>query len=133
MIMKIARALHKRTKGDKGFTLIELIVVIAVLGVLATLIIPKVVGVKSDAETKAMQANERIIRNALERYYLDNDEYPEALGDLVEKGYLPDEIPDDFEKPDVYKRENDGKNYSLTLIKNTEPDDEPDSGDPEKN
>ena len=96
MIMKIARALHKRTKGDKGFTLIELIVVIAVLGVLATLIIPRVVGVKSDAETKAMEANEKIIRNALERYYLDNDEtYPKELEDLVEEGYL-DEIPDSF-------------------------------------
>ena len=92
MIMKIARALHKRTKGDKGFTLIELIVVIAVLGVLATLIIPKVVGVKSDAETKAMQANEKIIRNALERYYLENGKYPDELEDL-EEGYL-DEIPE---------------------------------------
>lgn len=92
MIMKIARALHKRTKGDKGFTLIELIVVIAVLGVLATLIIPRVVGVQSDAETAAMEANEKIIKNALERYYLDNDEYPEELDDLVEEGYL-DEIP----------------------------------------
>lgn len=115
MIMKIARALHKRTKGDKGFTLIELIVVIAVLGVLATLIIPRVVGVKSDAETKAMEANEKIIRNALERYYLDNDEkYPVTLEEL-EGGYL-DEIPDSFE----YTREGDG--YSLTL-KNTKPDD----------
>ncbi|MGB4130566.1 MAG: prepilin-type N-terminal cleavage/methylation domain-containing protein, partial [Tepidanaerobacteraceae bacterium] len=94
MIMKIARALHKRTKGDKGFTLIELIVVIAVLGVLATLIIPKVVGVKSDAETKAMQANERIIRNALERYYLDNDEYPVGL-EALKGGYL-DKIPGSF-------------------------------------
>jgi len=113
MIMKIARALHKRTKGDKGFTLIELIVVIAVLGVLATLIIPKVVGVKSEAETKAMQANERIIRNALERYYLDNDEYPGALGDLeggyLEEGYL-DKIPNSFN----YEPKNNGKDYSLT-------------------
>ncbi|MFY9414997.1 MAG: type II secretion system protein, partial [Tepidanaerobacteraceae bacterium] len=118
MIMKIARALHKRTKGDKGFTLIELIVVIAVLGVLATLIIPKVVGVQSEAETAAMEANEKIIRNALERYYLDNDEaYPEELDDLVEEGYL-DEIPYDY----VYEPEDDG--YSLTLIKKTEPDEE---------
>ena len=84
MIMKIARALHKRTKGDKGFTLIELIVVIAVLGVLATLIIPRVVGVQSEAETAAMEANEKIIRNALERYNLDNEEtYPEELEVLV--------------------------------------------------
>lgn len=112
MIMKIARALHKRTKGDKGFTLIELIVVIAVLGVLATLIIPKVVGVKSDAETKAMQANARIIRNALERYYLDNEKYPVKLEELVER-YL-DEIPDSFEDHYNYKPKNNRKDYSLT-------------------
>lgn len=114
MIMKIARALHKRTKGDKGFTLIELIVVIAVLGVLATLIIPKVVGVKSEAETKAMDANERIIRNALERYYLHHEKYPDALVEL-KGGYL-DEIPNSFN----YEPKNNGKDYSLTLIKNTE-------------
>ncbi|MGB4630971.1 MAG: prepilin-type N-terminal cleavage/methylation domain-containing protein, partial [Tepidanaerobacteraceae bacterium] len=104
MIMKIARALHKRTKGDKGFTLIELIVVIAVLGVLATLIIPRVVGVKSDAETAAMEANEKIIRNALERYYLKYGKYPEeGLDVLVTEGYL-DKIPYDY----VYEPEDDG-------------------------
>ncbi|MGB4199062.1 MAG: type II secretion system protein [Tepidanaerobacteraceae bacterium] len=128
MIMKIARALHKRTKGDKGFTLIELIVVIAVLGVLATLIIPRVVGVKSKAETAAMDANAKIIRNALERYYLEHDEtYPEGWDDLFDGGYL-NEIPDSFE----YTREEDGKDYSLTP-NNTKPDDEQNSGDPEKN
>ena len=132
MIMKIARALHKRTKGEKGFTLIELIVVIAVLAVLATLIVPRVIGVKSKAETAAMDANEKIIRNALERYYLDNGEtYPEELDVLVEGGFLDeipdgfvdhdkiDEIRDKFENYYVYKREGDG--YSLTP-NNTEPD-----------
>ena len=100
MIMKIARALHKRTKGDKGFTLIELIVVIAVLGVLATLIVPRVVEVPSKAKEAADDANEKIIRNALERYYLDNDEYPDELEDL-EEGYL-DEIPKDFKDHYTY-------------------------------
>lgn len=127
MIMKIARALHKRTKGDKGFTLIELIVVIAVLGVLATLIIPRVVGVKSKAETAAMEANEKIIRNALERYYLDHEKYPDELEDL-EGGYL-DEIPADFKGDDVYELEGDG--YSLTP-NNTEQGDEQNSGDLKK-
>jgi prepilin-type N-terminal cleavage/methylation domain-containing protein len=128
MIMKIARALHKRTKGDKGFTLIELIVVIAVLGVLATLIIPKVVGVKSDAETKAMDANARIIKNALERYYLEHGTYPERLEEL-EGGYL-DKIPGSFK----YTPKNNGKDYDLTP-NNTEQgdDDEQNGGNSEKN
>ena len=55
------------------------------LGVLATLVIPRVIGVKSDAEDAADAANEKIIRNALERYYLDNDEtYPSSLDALKE-------------------------------------------------
>jgi prepilin-type N-terminal cleavage/methylation domain-containing protein len=115
MIMKIARALHKRTKGDKGFTLIELIVVIAVLGVLATLIIPKVVGVKSDAETAAMDANARIIKNALERYYLEHGKYPDDLGDLVDGGYLPDEIPEDF--GEYYSYDKDSGDLNLATKK----------------
>jgi len=129
MIMKIARALHKRTKGDKGFTLIELIVVIAVLGVLATLIIPKVVGVQDRAKTKAMDANEKIIKNALERYYLEHDEtYPDELEEL-EGGYL-DEIPGSFK----YTPKNNGKDYDLTP-NNTEQgdDDEQNGGNSEKN
>lgn len=77
MIMKLTRALHKRTKGERGFTLIELIVVIAVLGVLATLVVPRVIGVKEDAEEKAQEANKKIIINALERYYAEKGKYPE--------------------------------------------------------
>jgi len=81
MIMKLTRALHKRTKGERGFTLIELIVVIAVLGVLATLVVPRVIGVKEDAEEKAQEANKKIIINALERYYAENGKYPEPTND----------------------------------------------------
>jgi type II secretion system protein G len=92
LIMKIGRALHKRAKGEKGFTLIELIVVIAVLGALATLVIPRVIGVKDRAETATDEANEKIIRNALERYYAEHGEYPDNLSTL-EGDYL-DEIPD---------------------------------------
>ena len=108
MIMKLTRALHKRTKGERGFTLIELIVVIAVLGVLATLVVPRVIGVKEDAETAAKEANMRIIINALERYYAEEGNYPEELADLVPK-YL-DEIPSGF----TYERSSgSGDPYSL--------------------
>ena len=117
MIMRIGRALHRRTKDEKGFTLIELIVVIAVLGILATLAIPRVIGVKSRAETAADDANEKIIRNALERYYAEEGSYPAADADSKLptdelKDYL-DEIPTKSDKTDwTYTRESDDK-YTL--------------------
>jgi type II secretion system protein G len=88
--MKIGRALHKRAKGEKGFTLIELIVVIAVLGVLATMVIPRVVGVKEKAVEAAADANEKIIRNALERYYADEGSYPTATDGKLPLNVLKD-------------------------------------------
>jgi general secretion pathway protein G len=94
LIMKIGRALHKRAKGEKGFTLIELIVVVAVLGVLATLVIPKVVNIKGDAEKATKDANKKILINALERYNAQNGSYPKT--DELQSKLVPDyldEIP----------------------------------------
>ncbi len=118
MITWIGGALHKCTKDKKGFTLIELVVVIAVLGVLATLVIPKVVGVKRDAEGKADSANERLIRNALERYYATEGKYPttsEGLEKLVNEDYLC-EIPEisEGEYKWEYECSNPSDSYTLT-------------------
>ena len=73
MIGRIGRALHRKTKDEKGFTLIELIVVIAVLGILATLIIPRVTGVKDQADENTEKMNRKIIINALERYRAEDE------------------------------------------------------------
>jgi len=81
--------------------LIELIIVIAILGVLATLVIPRVIGVKEGAETTASDTNKIIIENALERYYAKEGEYPEELKKLEEDGYIK-QVPDDLAKS--YKR-----------------------------
>jgi type II secretion system protein G len=115
LIMKIGRALHKRTKGEKGFTLIELIVVIAVLGVLATLVIPRVIGVKDKAETATDEANEKIIRNALERYYAEEGEYPTAnTGDKLPKEALKEHL--DLEDKEIakWKYTTSGDTYDLS-------------------
>lgn len=115
MIMKIGRALHKRAKGEKGFTLIELIVVIAVLGVLATLVIPKVVHVKDDATDTVKDANKKIIINALERYYAENMIYPTAdTGNKLPKDKLKDYL--DLNDDEIAKWTytcTDGKSYTL--------------------
>jgi general secretion pathway protein G len=79
-------------KSRNGFTLIELIIVIAVLGVLASLVIPSVIGVKKEAEETADDTNKIIVENALERYYAKEGEYPEKLSDLV-PNYIK-QVPD---------------------------------------
>lgn len=63
-------------KDKCGFTLIELIVVIAVLGILATVAVPRVIGIRADAEEKRVQYAKVVIENALERYYAENGDYP---------------------------------------------------------
>lgn len=80
----------KRRSGDHqgGFSLLELIVVMAVLGILVAFAMPAY----QDATTRAREAvlKEDLLRmrEALEQYMTDKGAYPEALQDLVEFGYL---------------------------------------------
>jgi len=75
---------HKQT----GFTLIEVMVVIVILGVLAALIVPKVMGRTDDARIVAAKQDIGAIAQALKLYRLDNGRYPSAeqgLKALVQK------------------------------------------------
>ena len=89
MVHKLLRLMGRRFKKDqRGFTLIELLVVIAVIGVLATLAVPRVVGVIDDAKSNRGKSDVKVIAVALERYYLANGEYPDRLGTLKTGKYL---------------------------------------------
>lgn len=71
-----------------GFTLIELIVVIVILGVLATMVVPKVMDRPDDARIAKAKQDIRAIQTALDLYKLDNFVYPttdQSLEALVTK------------------------------------------------
>lgn len=70
---------------SSGFTLIELIVVIALLAVLAAVIAPNLLGKASDANRKSAAIQLEKISNAIELYRLETGTYPDALQDLVQK------------------------------------------------
>ncbi len=64
--------IRKMMKRQKGFTLVELIVVIAILGVLAMLVVPKFVNTLSNAQEKTHEANIRALKSAGTIYLADN-------------------------------------------------------------
>ncbi len=75
-------------KRPVGFTLIEILVVIVILGVLAALIVPRVMDRPDQARTVAARADIAAIMGALKLYRLDNSSYPasdQGLAALVKK------------------------------------------------
>lgn len=75
-------------KKQSGFTLIEIMVVVVILGVLAALIVPKVMGRPDEARVTAARQDISTLMQALKLYRLDNQRYPttdQGLQALVEK------------------------------------------------
>ena len=68
-----------------GFTLIELIVVIALVAVLAAVVAPNLLGKASDANRKSAMIQLEKVANSIELYRLETGRYPETLTDLVQQ------------------------------------------------
>jgi general secretion pathway protein G len=71
-----------------GFTLIELIVVMAIIGMLASLAVPRYFGSIERSKNAVLRENLTLMRDALDKYYGDHDKYPATLDDLVSRKYL---------------------------------------------
>lgn len=80
------KVLRKKRKG--GFTLIELIVVIAILGILAAIAIPRFTGTLNNSKLKADDATVRVIQSAVQVYKADNNGNNPANLAALDPNYL---------------------------------------------
>ena len=75
-------------KRQKGFTLIELMIVIAIIGLLIAIVIPDLLKTREQSEIEACKASLRGVQSALELYYTHYKYYPTNLQSLISEGYL---------------------------------------------
>lgn len=100
--------LQSLKKKKKGFTLLELLVVLAILAILIAIAIPVYKNQKEKAAITAHNANVRVLETAVENYRQDTGDYPATVKELEDKGYIKS-------VPNVPASEElKGKSYSIT-------------------
>ena len=86
--------MRKDRTQSAGFTLIELMIVMAIIGILITMAIPSFVGAIKHAREAALKEDLQTMRTAIDTYTMDKQKGPQSLDDLIQDGYLR-AIPED--------------------------------------
>lgn len=82
-------------RSNKGFTLVELLVVVLILGALAAIAIPRISQSAESAKINACKTNVDLLNTQIELYYANEGEWPTDLDDIVnDKDYFPDGPPE---------------------------------------
>lgn len=74
----------------RGFTLIEILIVMAMIGLLLAIALPRYFGSLEHSKEVVLKEDLLLLRDTLDRYYADRGHFPESLDVLVEERYLRD-------------------------------------------
>lgn len=127
------RRTHRKTRqADAGVTLIEMMIVLVIIGIVAALIVPNVIGRPDQARVAVANADLRTIAASLEMYRLDNRTYPTTEQGLqalttaptlaptppnwVAGGYLPNVPTDPWGNPYVFRSPGAAAGFDLMSL-----------------
>lgn len=106
-----------------GFTFVEILLVVVIIGILASMVLPRFVGRSEQARQAAASADiNASIATALDMFELDNGQYPDKLDDLITKPsyatswngpYLKKKPTDPWGREYIYKPTTDKRDYEL--------------------
>lgn len=82
------KARTKRQHQADGFTLIELMLVMAIIGTLTAIAIPSYINAVKHAREAVLREDLHTMRSAIDSYTIDKEKAPQSLDDLVQSGYL---------------------------------------------
>jgi prepilin-type N-terminal cleavage/methylation domain-containing protein len=80
--------LRGRGCPERGFTLIELLIVMAIIGTLLSIAVPRYFHSLRHARETVLKQDLSILREAIDKYYADLNQFPEKLPDLADKHYV---------------------------------------------
>lgn len=86
----------RRTR--RGFTLVELLVVMVIIGTLLSIAVPRYFHTLQHAKETVLRQDLAILREAIDKYYADLNQYPESLAALADKRYVRSLPVDPFTK-----------------------------------
>lgn len=80
--------MKKFMKNQKGFTLVELLIVVIIIGILTAIAIPVYRNASQNAERRSVEANLKTIDSAIQQYKNDNGKIPDSKDDLTDEYIL---------------------------------------------